>query len=813
MYTPIAFIMRVNDKVLNKYVGLDLRNFFEYLRIAKLNLVSSFVTNKLENVYLEINQESILGLELQRKLRSQQSGELSDNEKTYLPAKINFKKKDYKIKIRTKGARQIHWNKKNTTSYKIDMIGDKSLWQMEEFSFQKPITRNYTYEYLFHKLLGHIGLIKINYFFINLYLNDQNLGVYAVEEAFSKELIERQYKRNGPIISLKDEVGEHFPNIKYEMYSENYWISNHTNLTKRVFNILNNFRGKTFNINNHFDIDKWAKYFAIIDLTGAYHGSLIKSVKLFYNPVSGLFEPIGHDLHKGAGIFDDFILADFLQEETKYNKISCSFICSHKEWYLKFFKLENGQINSDFVEKYIKYLIEYSDNFFIKNFISLFDEELSLYNYAIYKDYSKTDRVNWIGAGFFVYDDEYIYNRAKLIRNRLMSSSLKNIEISKIKDKVFFEDYQNSNFPFLATTIDCDNQSDKKNFFLAGKMSFNLVTTCKKIKVSTYNGESKILKLEENIIISPGQNIFFKNNFKNLSTNNNFTKISDYKYSSNNDITIEENSIIKTNAKFIIGKTNSINITNNSILYVEGEIDFLNDKQNLTKIYSNDGSGSIIFVNNEYNFKNIIFKNLSRPLLDSHILYGGVNFINSKINLENIYLTDSNNEDGINIINSNSELKNISFENIKADALDVDFGKLNFFNINCTNIKNDCLDISGAYVEGQKFITKNVFDKSISVGENSNVSISDINISDSNIALTVKDGSKAFFKDLHLEKNKFDIALFNKKNEFLRPSLKLENINFLNNRKILQSKNTELIIDDTKLIGNYSNDFINNKIY
>ena len=813
MYTPIAFIMRVNDKVLNKYVGLDLRNFFEYLRIAKLNLVSSFVSNKLENVYLEINQESILGLELQRKLRSQQSGELSDNEKTYLPAKINFKKKDYKIKIRTKGARQIHWNKKNTTSYKIDMIGDKRLWQMEEFSFQKPITRNYTYEYLFHKLLGHIGLIKINYFFINLYLNDQNLGVYAVEEAFSKELIERQYKRNGPIISLKDEVGEHFPNIKYEMYSENYWISNHTNLTKRVFNILNNFRGKTFNINNHFDIDKWAKYFAIIDLTGAYHGSLIKSVKLFYNPVSGLFEPIGHDLHKGAGIFDDFILADFLQEETKYNKISCSFICSHKEWYLKFFKLENGQINSDFVEKYIKYLIEYSDNFFIKNFISLFDEELSLYNYAIYKDYSKTDRVNWIGAGFFVYDDEYIYNRAKLIRNRLMSSSLKNIEISKIKDKVFFEDYQNSNFPFLATTIDCDNQSDKKNFFLAGKMSFNLVTTCKKIKVSTYNGESKILKLEENIIISPGQNIFFKNNFKNLSTNNNFTKISDYKYSSNNDITIEENSIIKTNAKFIIGKTNSINITNNSILYVEGEIDFLNDKQNLTKIYSNDGSGSIIFVNNEYNFKNIIFKNLSRPLLDSHILYGGVNFINSKINLENIYLTDSNNEDGINIINSNSELKNISFENIKADALDVDFGKLNFFNINCTNIKNDCLDISGAYVEGQKFITKNVFDKSISVGENSNVSISDINISDSNIALTVKDGSKAFFKDLHLEKNKFDIALFNKKNEFLRPSLKLENINFLNNRKILQSKNTELIIDDTKLIGNYSNDFINNKIY
>ena len=801
--------MKVNDKVLAKYVGLDLRNFFDYIQIAKLNLVSSFVSNKLENVYLQIDQESILGLELQRKLKSQQRGKLFDNQKIYLPAEINFKEKNYKIKMRTKGGRDIHWNKKDATSYKIDMIGDERLWQMEEFSFQKPITKNYTYEYMFHNLLGHIGLIKINYFFINLYVNDKNLGVYAVEEAFSKELIERQYKRNGPIITLIDQIGEYFPNIKYEMHSENYWISNHPNLTKRVFNILNNFRGKTFNINNHFDIDKWAKYFAIMDLTGAYHGSLIKSVKLFYDPVSGLFEPIGYDMHKGAGIFDNFILADFLQEETLY----CSYLCEHKEWYFKFFKLDNGQINYDFVDKYIKYLIEYSDDVFIKNFISLFDEELSLYNNAIYKDYSKTDRVNWTGAGFFVYDDEYIYKRAKLIRNKIESSTLKHVEISKLNDKIFFEDYQYSNFPFLATTIDCENQSDKKKIFLSGKMSFNFETTCKKIKISNYNGDSKILELNENIRITPSQNIFFKNNFKNLDTNKNFTKVSDYKFLSNNDITIEENSIIKTNYKFIIGKTNSINIINNSILYVEGEINFFNDKENLTKIYSNDGSGSIVFINNEYNFKNIIFKNLSKPILDSHILYGGVNFINSKINLENIYLTDSNNEDGINIINSNTELSNINFKNIKADALDVDFGKLNFFNINCTNIKNDCLDISGAYVEGKKFVTKNVFDKSISAGENSNVSISDIDISNSNIALAVKDGSKAFFKDLHLEKNIFDIALFNKKNEFLKPSLKLENINFLNNRKILQSKDTEFIVDDKKLIGNYSDDFINTKIY
>ena len=69
-------------------------------------------------------------------------------------------------------------------------------------------------------------------FFINLFINDQNHGVYAVEESFSKELVERQKKRNGPIFSLKDELGEYFPNVSYEVYSDSYWTSQYPKLTK-----------------------------------------------------------------------------------------------------------------------------------------------------------------------------------------------------------------------------------------------------------------------------------------------------------------------------------------------------------------------------------------------------------------------------------------------------------------------------------------------------------------------------------------------------------------------------------------------------
>ena len=116
------------------------------------------------------------------------------------------------------------------------------------------------------------------------------------------------------------------------------------------------------------------------------------------------------------------------------------------------------------------------------------------------------------------------------------------------------------------------------------------------------------------------------------------------------------------------------------------------------------------------------------------------------MNLKNIYVINSKNEDGINIINSDSEVSNIYFENIQADAFDVDFGSLIFKNIDCKNIKNDCLDISGATVNGENLLSNNTFDKGISVGENSDVKITNLKTLNTNIGLAVKDGSKANLK-------------------------------------------------------------------
>ena len=104
--------------------------------------------------------------------------------------------------------------------------------------------------------------------------------------------------------------------------------------------------------------------------------------------------------------------------------------------------------------------------------------------------------------------------------------------------------------------------------------------------------------------------------------------------------------------------------------------------------------------NNNFKFNNVIFKNLSYPKEKDKILYGGVNIINSNVEIIDTQIISSKSEDAINIISSNSNIQNLKVKNIQADAIDIDFGTLNFKNIFCENINNDCLDISGAKVVG-----------------------------------------------------------------------------------------------------------------
>ena len=733
-HNPYELIKKFDQLILDKHLGFSIFEIDDYINIKLTSLKFIFIKNKLENIRIEIDQKNLYKLELQRVSKISQT---SIEEHNTAVAKLKTNKKKYDIKLRVKGDRLIHFRDKDETSYKVDIKGDDRIWGLEEFSIQKPITRNYMYEFIFHRLLQTSGLISLKYFFVNLSLNDNKQGIYAIEEGFSKELIERSKKRNGPIFGLNEDYDDYdliYPNVEYDMYSKEFWTNNYPELTEIALSKLNQLKEKEIKINEIFDVDKWATFFAIIDLSSTYHGSLLKSVKLYYNPVTAKFEPIGFDGHYNPNLFKDFLIYDLIDDEN----VNCSYLCEFKDWYFVFLKKNDGSINDEFLNLYIKALQRVSSQDFLDEFNKNHDEDINFNNSQLLSDNNKKDLVFYEGLGLYMLDQNFLYKRSKYINSRLN----KIVEPKKIKKDLIGKAIQ----------------------------SFDIL---KNDNIEYQNGE----------------------------------------YYLTNDLVIKKNYYLAKNKKLNINDGVKIIFQEDVSFTSEGSIFFNGTKKKPITVFSEGNKGSFVFSDNIYSFKNVIFENLSFPKDNNKILYGGINLVNSNIVIIDTEINNSQSEDAINIISSQSYINNLKINNASADALDIDFGKIVFKNIICQNILNDCLDVSGATVTGDYLQTIDIKDKGLSFGENSKGSISNSSFIKNKLAVAVKDGSNLLLSEFNFKENKYDIAVFNKKKEYGTSTLNLNKLEDKNNLKILLGANNKILpIIDEKIIK-VKNSYINDLFY
>ena len=733
-HNPYTLIKKFDQKILDKHLGFSIFEIDDYINIKLISLKFIFIKNELENIRIEIDQKNLYKLELQRENKISQT---SIEKQNTAVAKLKTNKKKYDIKLRVKGDRLIHFRDKDKTSYKVDIKGDDRIWGLEEFSIQKPITRNYMYEFIFHRLLQTSGLISLKYFFVNLSLNDNKQGIYAIEEGFSKELIERNKKRNGPIFGLNEDYDDYdliYPNVEYDMYSKEFWTNNYPELTEIALSKLNKLKEKEIKINEIFDVDKWATFFAIIDLSSTYHGSLLKSVKLYYNPVTAKFEPIGFDGHYNPNLFKDFLIYDLIDDEN----VNCSYLCEFKDWYFVFLKKNDGSINDEFLNLYIKALQRVSSQDFLDEFNKNHDEDINFNNSQLLSDNNKKDLVFYEGLGLYMLDQNFLYKRSKYINSRL-----------------------------------------------------NKIVEPKKIK------KDLIRKVIQSFDILKNDNIEYQNG----------------EYYLTNDLVIKKNYYLAKNKKLNINDGVKIIFQEDVSFTSEGSIFFNGTKKKPITVFSEGNKGSFVFSDNIYSFKNVIFENLSFPKDNNKILYGGINLVNSNIVIIDTEINNSQSEDAINIISSQSYINNLKINNASADALDIDFGKIVFKNIICQNILNDCLDVSGATVTGDYLQTIDIKDKGLSFGENSKGSISNSSFTKNKLAVAVKDGSHLLLSEFNFKENKYDIAVFNKKKEYGSSTLNLNKLEDKNNLKILLGANNKILpIVDEKIIK-VKNSYINDLFY
>ena len=153
-------------------------------------------------------------------------------------------------------------------------------------------------------------------------------------------------------------------------------------------------------------------------------------------------------------------------------------------------------------------------------------------------------------------------------------------------------------------------------------------------------------------------------------------------------------------------------------------------------------------------------------------------------------------------------IKNVTFIKNLYDSIDLDFSNGTINNVSFKNIGNDAIDFSGSKVNVKNIKFDTVNDKLMSVGENSKVNINNITGKNSYIGIATKDGSEVNANNISMEGVKLPFASYNKKFEYKRARMYLNNININDfHHKWIVDKNSKIFLNDSP-VGQVSKDIL-----
>ena len=847
------------NKYKNEFYKRALLNgVYNYVYIPKiLFLTGKNIFKKIEKtIVLDINQENLIIIENNR----QKKIENPNVDWAQVSGKISLNNENVNTRIRLKGDRPFHYENKEKSSYRFNIKGDNIFNGLKSFSIQKPRARNYVYEWIFHKFAKELDIINLQYEFVKFKINGENLGLYVIEESFSNNLLEKNNRRSGPIFGLEENYSSlDIKNIKLDPYQVNYWSRpENQNVLLAAKKKLKNFFNNKTKIDKVLDLQKWADYFVMCDLLMTHHGVLPKSVKFYYNPISGLFEPIAFDGHKMPAYEYNPVLENLYDIRTLFHRANSNLNSTNYDStfsdFLKLFFFKNDYtINENFLELYKESIHKIVNKKFLDNFFAKYEKEINFINSKIYLDDFQfdydTERKK--GLGIYYFNKEELYERIKIIDN-LNQININQISFEDYKKEIIINNLLLSNNRLKIIKIKCGindiqlNANIKDGLFIIYKKNFNLDgIKCTNLELrDTKNNNIYYEKINQNlykkeIVLKKKYNDYFNINGKVLTPKQ-------------NTLEINENLIIPENFTVELNSENTILLKNNAFIFSESNWKVIGQYNNPVVFkgeINNFGGG--IFINSKKKniFKNVVFKNLSGPdiynrldngykitqlsnnnlnqfkykfikdenylnNLNNLIIYGSVNFYKSNVELDNVFFSNISSEDSINIFKSKFKLKDIKFNNVGSDAVDIDFSNGKISNVNFINISNDALDFSGSSVNIKNIKFKNIGDKAISAGEYSDLTIEGLIGENSFIGIANKDGSKVFAENVKFDNIQIPLASYIKKRIYVGGDMKVINYKSINsNNEYLLTNTTNLFIDNIKKKPNIDRDKIIKIIY
>ena len=259
------------------------------------------------------------------------------------------------------------------------------------------------------------------------------------------------------------------------------------------------------------------------------------------------------------------------------------------------------------------------------------------------------------------------------------------------------------------------------------------------------------------------EDIFFKTEYTDIIHDKKLIKIKAGNWNILNPL------ILPVGYTLVVDPGTTLNFSKDTYIRVEnGSINLLGEKNNpiiMTSDYN--WNGILVLDSNKIGkesiIQNTIFQNLNEYKDKERHITGSINFYKSDVLITDSEFKTNISEDFINIIYSKFKIFNSEFINVNSDAIDIDFGSGTIKNSSFKLVNGDGFDTSGSETSIENNYFEEIFDKAISIGENSKTNIIENKILNSNIGIAIKDGSKAKIEKNEIYKSGLaDIMSYNK---------------------------------------------------
>ena len=803
------------------------------------NLLMGKYPAELETIELDIKSKHWAKLSDERD-SAQKIGVLYKPES--YPAKIHFKGRKYKAKIRLKGDLPDHRTGPDRWSLRVVLRDGATIFGMKTFSLHKPSSRQAPDDMLFEAWMRGAGVMGTRHEFIRVSVNGETWGVMNVEEHPTKSMLELSGRKNAPLMRIGQDESLTFrywnikvSNVPHTWYGDLVHMplyNKKKNADKPLQMALYSYIVRAYRaflvgeveIENLVDVDAYSKVLIAAAIWNNPHVLSWSNMKQYINPYTFKLEPITGDqgwvvslegknqarashfsVAASQPLFRALMRSDIFFDHYDQNfsdvRSAMVEISKEHEKICSVFPIDCPKFDFTALNVNLAFIEKEGANYFrnlVVNAPRLARSDPAKVN--VPETVPPRDDVSYplhIAAEYYSSGRLKIWN---LLTHNILISKI----TLKCRRKANCPDNELIDRPIRFEAGYDGLQPAQITVQVPPKMHLN---SNRYLDIVSYVGSQKNHERVKITLDDTVENpLLIPSSLTNLLKDHPYIKEmgTDLRISFG-DWAVKTPILIPRGKRFVIDAGTTLTFVPTAYVLSHSPLVVSGTKAAPVHLKAEDGQtwgGIYVMGRGGRNIlSHAVFSNTRAFQAGSLSLTGGVTFYDVDVTLNHVVFDGTQAEDALNTVNSNFVVQNTHFRNTVSDAFDSDFSIGTVENLSFTHIGGDGLDVSGTKVRGSGLVFEDVFDKGVSAGEASDVTLSDVQAHNIGVAVAAKDASHLGIDGLQVEDSQLYAGMvYIKKEMYGAASMMIENTTLKAEDFLNQSPST-LVLNGLEIVG------------